>query len=62
MADRKNRPAEGRRDKFVWKEGQARMFKTEAEADAWLRSMREKNGMAKPAAKKGGTAAKPKKK
>ena len=52
MADRKNRSAADRRDKFVWKEGQARIFKNETEADEWLRSMREKNGMAKPTAKK----------
>lgn len=38
MANRKSSGSRGREDRFTWKAGDARIFKTEAEADAWLRA------------------------
>ena len=42
MADRKNSGSRGRADRFTWGAGDARIFKTEAEADAWFRESEKK--------------------
>ena len=63
MANRRNSGSHGREDRFTWKAGDARIFKTEAEADAWLREGEKKlqEQLRSTNKKKTGTTAKKKK-
>lgn len=63
MANQKNSSSRGRDNRFTWKAGDARIFKTEAEADAWLREGEKKlqAQLKGTSTKKSGSAAKKKK-